>query len=614
MDTFGSDDERDPGHGMENGGGSDNDEDEIMEDADPDQDEEEEEEPDKEDDEDDNENDDEEQNDEPDEGEGDQEEDSQQAPRSRSATQAPSRAPPLLRPGADTAPTYDIVPYVAAPQSTSINAFCSTPCMRWIFTGGSDGYIRRFDWFGSMNGRVPLTVAQKHPFVDSVTRLGILLSYWENEEPAVKSSFLHVPETTDDLKLSPVYSLAVQNQSLWLLSGLESGGINLQSVRHDEGKIITTLRKHTSAVSVLALAHDERSVLSGSWDKNIYDWDLNTGKVTREFTGSAGQISSVEFRSHISNIVWDEIRREPLMNGVSAGSRSIFGSGDLTNGVSSTAATTNGTAPAVVDANGELDAPGSPAESTRSFGSLFGEDEDIVLGGDGDEMSQAIVNGLDVPPPPSQENADIPMPDVPTTNGHPAPASSPPAPATIHGIGPPPLPPGPTTDQNTFLASSMDGTLRLWDRRCAPPIAVSHPAKGVPPWCMSACWSIDGNFLYAGRRNGTVEEYSVHKGLAEPTRTLKFPLGSGSVTAMTPMPNGRHLICASFDNLRLYDLKHQDRRGGPTVPFLIIPGHHGGVVSHLYVDRTCQYLVSTAGNRGWEGANTEVLLGYEIMW
>ena len=66
-----------------------------------------------------------------------------------------------------------------------------------------------------------MTVAQKHPFVDSVTRAGILLSYWENEEPAVKSSFLHVPETTDDLKLSPVYSLAVQNQSLWLLSGLE---------------------------------------------------------------------------------------------------------------------------------------------------------------------------------------------------------------------------------------------------------------------------------------------------------------------------------------------------------------------------------------------------------
>lgn len=127
----------------------------------------------------------------------------------------------------------------------------------------------------------------------------------------------------------------------------------------------------------------------------------------------------------------------------------------------------------------------------------------------------------------------------------------------------------------------MDGTLRLWDRRCAPPIAVSHPARGVPPWCMAACWSTDGNYVYAGRRNGTVEEYSVHRGLGEATRTLKFPLGSGSVTAMTPMPNGRHLICASFDNLRLYDLRWEERRGGPTVPFLIIPGHHGGVVSNL---------------------------------
>lgn len=89
---------------------------------------------------------------------------------------------PRIRPGAETASTYDIVPYVAAPQSTSIHAFCSTPCMKWIFTGGQDGYIRKYDWYASINGKVPLTVAQKHPFVDSVTRAGVLLSYWENEE------------------------------------------------------------------------------------------------------------------------------------------------------------------------------------------------------------------------------------------------------------------------------------------------------------------------------------------------------------------------------------------------------------------------------------------------
>lgn len=59
---------------------------------------------------------------------------------------------------------------------------------------------------------------------------------------------------------------------------------------------------------------------------------------------------------------------------------------------------------------------------------------------------------------------------------------------------------------------------------------------------MNACWSPDGNYIYAGRRNGTVEEFSLHKGLREPERTFKFPQGSGPVTALKAMPNGRHIV------------------------------------------------------------------------
>lgn len=81
---------------------------------------------------------------------------------------------------------------------------------------------------------------------------------------------------------------------------------------------------------------------------------------------------------------------------------------------------------------------------------------------------------------------------------------------------------------------------------------------------------------------------------------------------------------ASLDILRLYDLRGDSQqqphpststatpsRHG-TVPFLIVPGHRGGVISTLYTDPTCRYLLSAAGNRGWEGSTTEVLLGYEI--
>jgi transcriptional activator SPT8 len=72
-----------------------------------------------------------------------------------------------------------------------------------------------------------------------------------------------------------------------------------------------------------------------------------------------------------------------------------------------------------------------------------------------------------------------------------------------------------------------------------------------------------------------------------------------------------HLRSASHDILRLYDLKAESSRHS-SVPFLIIPGHRTGVISQLYLDPACRFMISTSGNRGWEGNTTEVLLGYEI--
>ena len=103
----------------------------------------------------------------------------------------------------------------------------------------------------------------------------------------------------------------------------------------------------------------------------------------------------------------------------------------------------------------------------------------------------------------------------------------------------------PTQSADTiFFSAAIEGTIRIWDRRVQNPVARISTGFGVPPWCQGACWSPDGNWIYAGRRNGTVEEYSIHKARSgwEPERALKFPAGSGPVTAVRPMPNGRHLI------------------------------------------------------------------------
>lgn len=95
---------------------------------------------------------------------------------------------PKIRPDMLTASVYDIVPTIAAPHSTSINSICAMPDLRWVFSGGADGYIRKFDWHATANGKAMLTVAQRHPFVDSVTKAGVLLSYWENEDSQSKAT------------------------------------------------------------------------------------------------------------------------------------------------------------------------------------------------------------------------------------------------------------------------------------------------------------------------------------------------------------------------------------------------------------------------------------------
>lgn len=386
--------------------------------------------------------------------------------------------------------------------------------------------------------------------------------------------------------ISSVYSLAVQREGLWLLSGLESGGVNLQSVRHDEGKQIACLRGHTSAVSVLNLAQDEKSVLSGSWDKNIIDWDLNTGKIVRNFDGSGGQISALETRPLSSLPV-------PEASGDIVEINATF-STDSSDKPRINGTAINGTeqdAQHEISVNGDA---GSPADSL--FGgndgdSLFGDNDNEAPGApsggnfvddDDDEFSRAIANGIrdqehdqEQEKPTKDVEGDTDMKDASQSSTN----------APVNGDSQMPNPPdagvaadhqevsglfetvrnrlphsgellsnggsgesasanlpeAPLSSDSTFLAASFDGSLRVWDKRQNTPIAKVAP-QNVPPWCMNACWSPDGNFIYAGRRNGTVDEYSLHKGLRGAERSFKLPNNSGPVSAVRAMPNGRHLI------------------------------------------------------------------------
>ncbi|KAJ3123954.1 Transcription factor spt8 [Nowakowskiella sp. JEL0407] len=280
------------------------------------------------------------------------------------------------------------------------------------------------------------------------------------------------------IKSSPVYSMDVHSEAVWLVTGVQNGSINLWTVRHEEGMIHHVLKNHKSPVSVLRITPDERGLISGSWDKSLNFWDLDKGSIVRSYPLSS-QITSASFQT---------------------------------------------------------------------------------------------------------KNTSSPL-----------------------------------------LVSSFDGAIHILDHRSSNAETRKYPS-GTPPWALSASWGANGKSLFVGRRNGTVDELDLVAGKI--SRTIKMPRDSGPVSSVCALPSGRHLICASFDNIRLYDLdlyseSTQTQKidshllanvdiGASNTPFTIIPGHHGGVISNLHIDEAARYLVSISGNRGWDGVSTERCLFYTI--
>lgn len=451
---------------------------------------------------------------------------------------------------------FDIVPTVGIPYAQQCHAMAVSEGPKWIITGGEDGFIRKYDFSASIEGKAPLTVAQKHNLMDSITRAGVIGSYWENEQPLTKKQMIaanpkfkesdfSTGSVSYEPQVNPVYALDVERNGFWCLSGLLSGGISLYTMIYNEGNIHHYFRHnssktgeqtidtgHLEAVSVLKLNREQDRFLSGSWDKTIREWDLNTGKVVNLFKGSTGQISSINYRPQ-----------------------------------------------GLTDITFKNDGEG---QNPSDVDSLFGDSDDD------DNTSKSTIK------------TDL--------------AKNKPA-----------------TSDTIFMSSSIDGTINIWDARVSGKNAVLRLGvpENVPPWCMMATWSNDGDKLYVGRRNSTVEELSLrmpHVAGTGSTRVpnvlkrLLFPKISGPVSALSTMPNDNFILCGSHDNIRLYNLGLYHEFAQETssskkraTPFFVIPGHNGGVLSNLHVDDSGRFMISTSGNRGWGHSNyADAVLIYSI--
>lgn len=171
---------------------------------------------------------------------------------------------------------------VGIPIPSPVHCIASTACLSYLLTGSQDGYVRAYDFWASVNGGQVMT-AQQRAVVglgEGVNKAGVGRGWWAVEVPEARAS-TPVPgaagasagaggaatgtATPGGKKQEPVYSLACDPDGLWSAAGTQSGDINLYSLRHSPGTLLTSLRGHSNVVSCMQLV-DDTSLLSGSWD------------------------------------------------------------------------------------------------------------------------------------------------------------------------------------------------------------------------------------------------------------------------------------------------------------------------------------------------------------
>lgn len=137
-------------------------------------------------------------------------------------------------------------PFISIAHPTATHALAATPCMSYLLTGSQDGYIRCYDFWASANGKSLMTAQARGVAAlgDGVTKGGVARGFWKNEvdveepeeadKPKPKAvtnapAWLQVEAMAEEpavpkkmvtrRKLEPVYSLAIQGDALWALSG-----------------------------------------------------------------------------------------------------------------------------------------------------------------------------------------------------------------------------------------------------------------------------------------------------------------------------------------------------------------------------------------------------------
>ena len=123
--------------------------------------------------------------------------------------------------------SFTVEAICAIPHPCATHALASSLCMTHLITGSDDGYIRDYDLFAAVNGKIFLTAPQRQHcgVIEGIMKAGQIRCWWENALSTVNPD-----GSLGEAPLYPVYSLAMQSDALWSLAGSDV------STRHSLGR------------------------------------------------------------------------------------------------------------------------------------------------------------------------------------------------------------------------------------------------------------------------------------------------------------------------------------------------------------------------------------------
>lgn len=252
-----------------------------------------------------------------------------------------------------------------------------------------------------------------------------------------------------------------------------------------------SLHGHGECVASAVLSSDGQYALSGSWDKTMRLWDLNTGSTIRTFKGHTKDVNSVAFSGDNRQIVSGSRDKTIKLWNTLAECKYTIVDDMHTDWVSSVGFSPSAKMPLIVSAGWDKLVKVWNLNNCKLRTNLVGHTGVVYTTTVSPDGSLCASGGKD---------GTVMLWDV-NEGKH---LYSLDAGGTINALT--------FSPRNYWLTAATDNSIRVWDlenKQVLEELSAINPSKNGIPWCVSLCWNADGSTFFAGSTDGNIYVYKV---------------------------------------------------------------------------------------------------------